>query len=129
MPPAQRPPEGANLLLEGCAPASVASGREALLFLGFWRRFAGCLAREAGERCLPEAAIEGVGGLFESGTVEQTLDVARDRIRGHVERSVERINVLARDRTLRVTNQGRDRDLGEPEVVRDACEAVAIMSS
>jgi hypothetical protein len=28
-----------------------------------------------------------------------------------------------------VTNQGRDRDLGEPEVVRDACEAVAIMSS
>jgi hypothetical protein len=100
------------------------SSCEAVLLLGICKGLADGVAQETSKRRLPRVAVKGVGGLLEFDAVKQALDVARDRIRSHDKRRIKRMNVLARDRALRVTNKGRDRDLGEPEVVRDACEAV-----
>jgi hypothetical protein len=100
------------------------SSCETVLLLGICEGLVLGLAQETSKRRLPRVAVKGVGSLLEFDAVEQTLDVARDRIRSHDKRGIKRMNVLACDRALRVTNKGRDRDLGEPEVVRDACEAV-----
>lgn len=54
----------------------AASGREALFLLCVCEGLAGGLAEETSERRLPRVAIEGVGGLLELHTIEQTLDVA-----------------------------------------------------
>lgn len=74
------------------------------------RRFANRLTKKADKSRLLGIAIKGVGGLFKFDTLEQSMDLARDRI--------------SRDRPFRVADEGRDRDLGEPKVVGDACEAV-----
>src|SRR5436309_2123891 len=105
-------------------PTSAISGRETLLFLGLCRWSAGCFAKEAGQRRLPGVAIKCIGCLFEFDSVEQALDVTRDRIRRHDQCGIERMNILARNRSLRVTDKGRDCDLGKPEIVRDAGKAV-----
>jgi len=86
--------------------------------------FAGCLAKEAGKRRFPRVAVKSVGGLFEFDGVEKTPDGTGNRVSGHDGRSIEGMDLLARDRPLRVTDEGRDRDLGESEVIGNACEAV-----
>ena len=53
------------------------------------------------------------------------MDVAGDRVGGHDQGGVERVDVVARDRSLRMADQGGDGDLRETEIVRDAGEAVA----
>src|SRR5438552_4136174 len=105
-------------------PAPAASGREVLFLLGVCEGLAGGLAEETSKRRLPRVAVKGVGGLLEFDAVEQALDVTRDRVRCHDQRGIKRMNVLARNRSLCVPDKGGDRDLGEPKIVRDACEAV-----
>lgn len=51
--------------------------------------------------------------------------VASYRVRSHDERSVKRMEVIARHRTLGVTNQCRNGHLGKAEVVGDTREAEA----
>ena len=82
------------------------SSCEAVLLLGICKGLADGVAQETSKRRLPRVAVKGVGGLLEFDAVEQALDVARDRIRSHDKRRIKRMNVLARDRALRVTNKG-----------------------
>jgi hypothetical protein len=51
------------------------------------------------------------------------LNVARYRVRGHDERGVKRMDVLARHRTFGMIDQSRDGHLGKAEIVGDAREA------
>ena len=83
------------------------------------------LDQEAIKRALREIAIERVGGLLELLPVKQALNVAGDRVRGHDQGRVERVDVFAGDGALGVADQGRDRHLGEAEIVADAREAVS----
>ena len=92
--------------------------------LGICEGVAHGLAQETSKRRLPRVAVKGVGGLLEFDPVEQALNVTGDRVRRHDQRGIKRMNVLARNRSLRMTDKGRDRDLREPEIVRDAGEAV-----
>jgi hypothetical protein len=97
---------------------------EARLFFDIRVNLADGVAKETGKRRLTRIAIERISSLFELDAVEQSLDVARDRISRHDERRIERMDIFTRDRHLRVANEGRDRDLCEAEVIRDACKAV-----
>lgn len=80
--------------------------------------------KEARKRGLSGASIEGIGGLFECLAVEQALDVARDGVRGHDKRRVERMDVFACDRAFRMADQRCDRRFGKSEIVRNARETV-----
>lgn len=66
------------------------------------------------ESGLPRNTIKRVGNLLELNPVEQPLNVTRDRIRGHNQGGVERMDIIARDQSLRTAAQGGDGDLGEP---------------
>ena len=52
------------------------------------------------------------------------MDVTGDGVCGHDERRVECMNILARHRSLGMTDKRRDGDFGEAEIIRDAGEAV-----
>lgn len=99
--------------------------RKALLSFDRSILLAGCFAEEAGKCRFTGIAIESVGSLPKLDSVEQPLDVARDSIGSHDEGGIQCVDILARDRSLRVTDKCRDRDLSESKVVRDACKAVA----
>ena len=104
------------------------SSCETLLLLSISGGFADGLEEETSKRRLPRVAVKGVGGLLEFDPVEQAVNVTGDRVRRHDQRDIKRMNVLARNRSLRMTDKGRNGNLGEPEIVRDACEAVTPMS-
>lgn len=62
--------------------------------------------------------------MSERDAVQQTLDVARNAVGRHDEGGVHGVDVAARYRAPRMPDQGRDRRLGEPEVIADTGEAV-----
>ena len=63
-------------------------------FTGIRRR---SLLKEASECSAARVTVYGVGRLLELDTVEQALDVTGDRVSGHDERCIERVNVVAGD--------------------------------
>lgn len=71
--------------------------------LGVCEWFTEGLAEETSER---RVAVKGVSGLSEFNAVEQALDVTRDRVRCDDQRGIKRMNVLARNRSLCVSNKG-----------------------
>jgi hypothetical protein len=64
-------------------------GGEALPFFDIRVNFADSVAKETGKRRLARLAIERISSLFELNAVEQSLDVARDRISRHDERGID----------------------------------------
>lgn len=89
-----------------------------------FRRRRLALPEEVSKRRLPGTPIERIRGAGEGYPVEQALDVSGDAVRRHDERGVDGVDVAARHRSSRVSNQSGDRGLGEPKIVADTCEAV-----
>src|SRR5690606_5666571 len=83
------------------------------------------LLEKACECDFARGSIQRIGGLLEFDPIEQTLNIAGDRVCRHDERGIERMYVVAGHRSFRVAYQRGDRDLRETEIVRDAGEAVA----
>ena len=61
---------------------------------------------------------------MKSRTLEESIDIARDHVRGGDQGCIEDVNIFAGDSALRVTHQRRDGDFGKSEVVADAGETV-----
>ncbi len=70
------------------------------LFFGFQRLLPSGLAEEKRERRLSGIAIKSIGGLLEFDPIEQSLNVAGDRVGRHDERGIERVDVVAGHRSL-----------------------------
>jgi hypothetical protein len=70
-------------------------------------------------------AIYCIGGLPELHAVEHALNVTRYSISRHDKCCIERVNVLARHRALRMANKCRDRDFRESEIIGNACKAMS----
>ena len=70
-----------------------------------WFMLVGRFLQEAHERRFPGASIKRVGSLLEFHPIEQALDVTGDRIRSHEQGCIERVNVFARYRTLRMSER------------------------
>jgi hypothetical protein len=54
--------------------------------------------------------------LLELNAVKQPLNIARDRIRGHDERGIKRMNVFACYRAFSMTDKRRDSYLSEAKI-------------
>jgi hypothetical protein len=85
---------------------------------------AGSSLQETGQRGFSRVSVQGVGSLLEFNSVKESLNGASDRIGGHDERGIKRMDVFARHRTFGMADQGRDGHLCKAEIVGDAREAV-----
>jgi hypothetical protein len=102
---------------------------QACLLFCFARRFPGSLDQEPIKRSSAGITIQRVSRLLELDALKQPLDITGDSICGHDAGGVERVDILAGDRTFGVANQRRDGHLGEAEVVGDAREAVGVRAA
>ena len=57
------------------------------------------LLEELRKRCSPGCAVKGVGRLLEFDPVKEALYISGDGIRCHDQNSIERVNILAGDRS------------------------------
>ena len=85
------------------------------------------------DRCLKEfrkrnfsgISIESIRSSSELDSREKALDVSSDGVGCHNQYAVERMDIFARNRSRRVSNERRDRTFCEAEIIGRTCEAVA----
>ena len=61
---------------------------------------------------------------MKSRTLEESIDIARDHVRGGDQGCIEDVNIFAGDRPLGMPQEGCDRYLREAQVIADAGETV-----
>lgn len=70
------------------------------------------------------SSIQSVGSVSELDAVKEALDIACNCIRSHDEDAVNRVDVLARNRSRRMADECSNRAFCEAKIIRRAGEAM-----